>query len=95
MGDGTSPGIENLSGVPWPQDITADRGKLRQILINLLANAVKYTNAGKVVLKAESLGTASQQSGRLRFDVEDTGIGIRGASAVSGRRGNRSDRSRG
>ncbi len=59
-----------------PHDITADRGKLRQILINLLANAVKYTDTGTIVLRAESLGGESQRLGRLRFEVEDSGIGI-------------------
>jgi PAS domain S-box-containing protein len=53
-----------------PHYIQADEGKLRQVLINLLGNAVKFTDNGGVRLRA-ALG-----SDRLRFIIEDTGPGI-------------------
>ncbi len=60
-----------------PLDITVDPGKLRQVLINLIANAVKYTDKGEVSLKVKVVEQASSQMTRLRFEVEDSGIGIR------------------
>jgi len=50
--------------------IESDPTKLRQILLNLLANAVKFTDEGEVSL------TASQRNGEIVFAVRDTGIGI-------------------
>ena len=54
-----------------PEVVQIDRGKLRQILINLVGNAVKFTGAGHVILRM----TAQHQ--RLWIQVEDTGPGIR------------------
>jgi signal transduction histidine kinase/DNA-binding response OmpR family regulator/ligand-binding sensor domain-containing protein len=53
-----------------PQAVLGDAGKLRQILINLVGNAVKFTDSGSVTLRVAWSG------GRARFDVEDTGPGI-------------------
>lgn len=55
---------------PLPQGIHADEKRLRQILINLLGNAVKFTKQGSVTLK---VGYVQE---RIRFQVEDTGVGI-------------------
>ena len=55
---------------PLPIAVRADEKRLRQILINLLANAVKYTDEGGVVLKVGYLEE------RMCFQVEDTGVGI-------------------
>jgi CheY-like chemotaxis protein/nitrogen-specific signal transduction histidine kinase len=55
---------------PLPTLVQGDEQKLRQILINLLGNAVKFTETGGVVFK---LG---YHEGKIRFQVEDTGIGI-------------------
>ena len=52
-----------------------DENRLRQILLNLLNNAVKFTPAGTVDLRIADLGSADG-SRRLRFSVRDTGIGI-------------------
>ncbi len=52
-----------------------DAGRLRQVLLNLVGNAIKFTEQGAVALKIEDLGEAGGQR-RLRFVVEDTGIGI-------------------
>ena len=49
-----------------------DEGKLRQVLINLLGNAVKFTERGRVVLRAKLNG-----EDEWRFEVEDTGVGIK------------------
>ncbi len=59
-----------------PRDITVDVGKLRQVLINLVGNAVKYTNDGRVSLRAEVAEMKTQKEGRIRFVVKDTGIGV-------------------
>jgi signal transduction histidine kinase/ActR/RegA family two-component response regulator len=52
-----------------------DAGRLRQILANLLGNAIKFTNAGEVHLHVSQPG-ASDKRVQLRFEVSDTGIGI-------------------
>jgi two-component system sensor histidine kinase/response regulator len=57
------------SGVP--ETLKGDPGRLRQVLLNLLANAIKFTSEGHVELRA-----CRQRDGVLRFEVEDTGIGI-------------------
>jgi signal transduction histidine kinase/CheY-like chemotaxis protein len=60
-----------------PAAVTVDETRLRQVLLNLLGNAVKFTDAGKVslrVLPAASPG--APDSARLRFDVADSGIGM-------------------
>jgi signal transduction histidine kinase len=50
--------------------VVTDRSKLRQILLNLLSNAIQYTDAGSVNLRAR------ETDGRLQIQVEDTGVGI-------------------
>lgn len=54
-----------------PQYICSDERKLRQVLINLLDNAIKFTSAGSVTLRAELVKTSA-----LVFEVSDTGCGI-------------------
>ncbi|NES94039.1 MAG: response regulator [Desertifilum sp. SIO1I2] len=58
-----------------PQYIEADESKLRQVLINLLGNAIKFTPRGSVTLRVQAIAS-SPRSVRLRFAVIDTGIGI-------------------
>ncbi|OKH40059.1 hypothetical protein NIES2119_03675 [[Phormidium ambiguum] IAM M-71] len=58
-----------------PQYIETDESKLRQILINLLGNAVKFTNEGGIYLRV-SLGSKKQNQSLIIFEVEDTGAGI-------------------
>ena len=53
-----------------PDGVVGDEKKLRQVLINLLGNAIKFTRVGGVVLRVERAQT------RVLFEVEDTGIGI-------------------
>ncbi|NQX49017.1 response regulator [Paenibacillus tritici] len=58
-----------------PRLIYGDMARLRQVLINLVANAVKFTNHGGVYLVASSLPTADNKL-VVEFTVKDTGIGI-------------------
>jgi len=60
-----------------PRNITVDAVKLRQVLINLIGNALKFTQSGGVWLRAGAVQQDSPQVSRLRFEVEDTGAGIR------------------
>ncbi|MCU5773444.1 aerobic respiration two-component sensor histidine kinase ArcB [Erwiniaceae bacterium BAC15a-03b] len=79
--------LENLSGLlaqpkglkfvmmpelPLPQQIIADGTRLRQILWNLIGNAVKFTQQGEIVVRVNYL----PQRERLRFEVQDSGMGI-------------------
>lgn len=55
--------------------VRGDPGRLRQILINLIGNAIKFTHTGEIIINAEKEGE-NNQSIMVRFTVEDTGIGI-------------------
>ena len=67
-----------------PESVEGDPGKLRQIILNLVSNAIKFTHAGEVLLKVE-LEAADMLSGShvVRFTVADTGIGIPAAKQLS------------
>jgi PAS domain S-box-containing protein len=56
--------------------IRADAPKLRQILTNLINNAIKYTDAGSIVLRVDIAPAAGNPKLCLRIEVQDTGIGI-------------------
>ena len=58
-----------------PVSVLGDEKRLRQVLLNLLGNAVKFTEEGRVRLKV-SFENPSHSGGNIHFDVEDTGIGI-------------------
>jgi signal transduction histidine kinase/CheY-like chemotaxis protein len=58
-----------------PEFVQGDAGRLRQVLINLCGNAVKFTQAGEVALSV-SLVAQNTDSTTLRFEVRDTGLGI-------------------
>jgi PAS domain S-box-containing protein len=59
-----------------PQFVKTDKQKVRQILVNLLGNALKFTESGSVVLRVEYDHQVENHPKRLQFAVEDTGIGI-------------------
>ncbi len=58
-----------------PLHVRADERALRQVLLNLLGNAVKFTQQGSVELRASQLG-CNEGRCRVRFEVRDTGAGI-------------------
>lgn len=60
-----------------PKYIWADSIRLKQILINLLGNAVKFTEKGKITLTIEDLKNIDEDKSNLLFSVKDTGIGIK------------------
>ncbi|MGM9478150.1 PAS domain S-box protein [Pedobacter sp. GSP4] len=64
-----------------PRFIWADALRLKQVLINLLGNAAKFTAEGEIELKIESLQNEGEEH-LLRFSVRDTGIGIAKAKQV-------------
>ncbi len=64
-------GFEVVQAPDLPRFVTSDESKLRQILINLLGNAIKFTDRGAVILRADTQG-----DDRIVFSVEDTGPGI-------------------
>ncbi|GAA0621075.1 hypothetical protein GCM10009547_24630 [Sporichthya brevicatena] len=63
-----------------PAIVIGDPARTRQVLVNLLANAVKFTHTGEVVVRVEVERTDSRPDGSpetwLRFEVADTGIGV-------------------
>jgi len=58
-----------------PRTLVGDEGRLRQVLLNLAGNAVKFTSEGKVTLSVHCPESSAGKA-RIRFQVEDTGIGI-------------------
>ncbi len=62
--------LRSTLGPSVPTEVIGDRGRLRQTLLNLVANAVKFTETGEVSV------TADADNDTLRFEVHDTGIGI-------------------
>jgi signal transduction histidine kinase/ActR/RegA family two-component response regulator len=74
-------------GATVPRYLRGDAGKLRQILVNLLGNALKFTRQGRITLRVlvpETRAPASlvRSQVRLRFEVQDTGPGIPEADRV-------------
>ncbi len=59
-----------------PHIVTADEKRLRQVLLNLLGNAVKFTEHGSVTLRVLRGTQTSSSACTLRFEVQDTGVGI-------------------
>jgi CheY-like chemotaxis protein/GAF domain-containing protein/HPt (histidine-containing phosphotransfer) domain-containing protein len=71
-------GLELLCAVDpdVPRAVRGDPGRLRQILLNLVTNAIKFTGRGEVSVCVRTAEPPGPQGALLRFDVTDTGIGI-------------------
>ena len=78
-------GFEVVQSERVPNYIQCDEKKLRQILINLIGNAIKFTDAGSITIAVEATRdpNSSEQDCTLQFDVKDTGIGIPSAKLAS------------
>ena len=77
-------GLELVHLTPLPAYIETDKGKLRQILLNLMGNAVKFTDSGGIALRvgvkadsAPDIDNHDCRRARLEFEIFDTGHGIR------------------
>ncbi len=70
-------GVEFASSIPadLPRVVVGDPGRLRQVLRNLLGNALKFTDRGEIGVHAELLNEATNVI-QVRFTVHDTGIGL-------------------
>ncbi|RKZ84675.1 MAG: hypothetical protein DRR16_14055 [Candidatus Parabeggiatoa sp. nov. 3] len=59
-----------------PTGIKADEKRLRQVLINLLGNAIKFTDKGQVTLRVSIANEMTDNQALIRFEVEDSGVGM-------------------
>lgn len=62
-------------GPDVPNELLGDEHRLRQVLLNLINNALKFTESGSVSLKVDLVGKLEQEP-ELHFEVRDTGLGI-------------------
>ncbi|HXV29763.1 MAG TPA: response regulator, partial [Sinorhizobium sp.] len=58
-----------------PDEVIGDPGRLRQVIVNLISNAIKFTHQGEIVLWVQQ-HEQSRDAGDLHFSVRDTGVGI-------------------
>ena len=70
-------GLELICDIPSniPHLVLGDTDRLRQVLVNLLGNAIKFTDRGEIVLQAE-VQQQQSDSVELHFAIRDTGIGV-------------------
>ena len=59
-----------------PRMVSGDAGRIRQILMNLLGNAIKFTEKGHILVEVQPVGRSANKQVLLEFAVTDTGIGI-------------------
>ncbi|WP_291322445.1 response regulator [Desulfonatronospira sp.] len=67
--------LHNITDESVPERLRGDPGRLRQILVNLINNAIKFTDAGRIEVHT-SLVSTGQNDVKVHFAVRDTGIGI-------------------
>lgn len=65
-------GYELIASVP--KLVLIDEFRITQLMMNLMSNALKFTNEGSIIIRISQIGT--KQKARLKFEVMDTGIGI-------------------
>lgn len=58
-----------------PKGLRSDDGRLRQVLVNLVGNSIKFTQHGEIVVRVRCLSQSGLQA-RLGFEIQDSGIGI-------------------
>jgi PAS domain S-box-containing protein len=73
-----SKGLELVMSIParLQRHVKGDPSRIRQVLVNLVSNAVKFTERGEVVISVEVTGTSGRHQ-TLKWQVRDTGVGIR------------------
>jgi signal transduction histidine kinase/CheY-like chemotaxis protein len=59
-----------------PDAVVGDAPRLKQVLLNLVGNGVKFTESGSVTLRLRTLSSPGEGLRKVRFEVEDTGVGI-------------------
>jgi PAS domain S-box-containing protein len=67
--------LATIFAVDIPRKLKGDPGRLRQIVVNLVGNAVKFTEEGKIVVRVERVSEDDNET-TLRFGIADTGIGL-------------------
>ncbi len=67
--------IASIIDARVPDWVQGDRGRLRQVITNLLGNAIKFTSRGQISLRVTVVGH-DRDTALIRFDVSDTGMGI-------------------
>jgi signal transduction histidine kinase/CheY-like chemotaxis protein len=67
--------LVHFVGPEVPCHVRGDPGRIRQVLLNLASNAIKFTESGEVVIQV-SLASTTGNEATLRFEIVDTGIGI-------------------
>ncbi|RUR74079.1 ATP-binding protein [Chlorogloeopsis fritschii PCC 9212] len=60
-----------------PTGVRGDEKRLRQVIINLLGNAIKFTEQGSVTFKVGTIEKSPQNSYKTRFQIQDTGVGMK------------------
>ncbi|MDP3427540.1 MAG: PAS domain S-box protein, partial [Humidesulfovibrio sp.] len=71
-------GLNLRLGPGLPRRLMGDEPRLRQVLFNLVGNAVKFTQSGEIVVEVQRLGPPCEHRCRVLFVVSDTGVGIPG-----------------
>ena len=69
-------GLRRAIDGPVPAQVLGDPARLRQVITNLVGNAIKFTEQGEVVVTERWIAAADGAPARLQIDVSDTGIGI-------------------
>ena len=69
--------LQLIIGSNVPKYVWTDSVRLKQILINLLGNAIKFTERGSVTLSIANIQSINSNETKIRFSVKDTGIGIK------------------